>query len=72
MPAESIVRFTATVGSVQGTSTFTWPSSNHNGGRLFGVVVKGEKEPKSGSLLVEVTTPAGVITAFSAIGIVIQ
>ena len=72
MPAGSIVKFTATVGSVQGTSTFVWPNDNHNGGRSFGVAVKGEKEPKSGNLIVEVTTPDGIITAYSGIGIVIH
>jgi len=72
MPAGTIVSFTATVGSVQGTSTFVWPNDNHNGGSLFGVAIKGEKEPKSGSLIVEVTSPSGLISSYTSIGIVIQ
>jgi len=72
MPAGTIVKFISTVGSVLGTSSFTWPNDNHNGGRLFGVSVKGEAEAKSGSLLVEVTTPGGVITTFTGISIIIQ
>ncbi len=72
MPAGSTVSFTATVGAIQGTSSYTWPSENHNGGLVFGVSVKGEAEPKSGVLLVEVTTPSGVVSGSSAIGIVIQ
>lgn len=72
MPAGTIVTFISTVGSVLGTSSFTWPNDNHNGGHLFGVSVKGEAEAKSGSLLVEVTTPGGVITTFTGISIIIQ
>lgn len=72
MPAGTIVRFTATVGSVQGTSSFTWPNDNHNGGLAFGVSIKGESEPKSGTLLIEVETPSGVISGYNAINIVIQ
>lgn len=72
MPAGSIVSFTATVGSIQGSSSYTWPNDNHNGGLVFGVSVKGEAEPKSGVLIIEVTTPSGVVSASSAIGIVIQ
>lgn len=72
MPAGTIVKFTATAGSVVGPSSFTWPNDNHNGGSAFGVTVKGEKEPKSGSLIVEVTTPGGLSTIFSQIAIDIQ
>ncbi|MGL1956701.1 MAG: hypothetical protein OCD00_05225 [Colwellia sp.] len=72
MPAGTIVKFTATAGSVVGPSSFTWPSDNHNGGLAFGVTVKGEKEPKNGSLIVEVTTPSELTTIFSTIGIIIQ
>ena len=72
MPAGTVVSFSAGVGSIVGTSSFTWPNDNHNGGRSFGVTVKGEKEPKSGNLVVEVTTPNGATTIYSSIGIVIQ
>lgn len=71
MPAGTEVRFNATVGSVQGTSAFTWPNDNHNGGRSFGVSIKGENEPKSGTLLIEVETPNGTVTTYNAISIVI-
>jgi hypothetical protein len=69
MPAGSVINFTATVGSIVGPSSFTWPSDNHNGGVEWGVSIKGEKEPKSGSLVVEVITPAGLTTLFSGIAI---
>jgi len=72
MPAGTVVTFISTVGSVLGTNSFTWPNDNHNGGSLFGVSVKGEAEAKSGSLLVEVTTPGGVITTLNGISIIIQ
>ena len=72
MPAGTTVTFTATAGSVVGPSTFAWPNDNHNGGLSFGVTIKGEKEPKSGSLIVEVETPGGLSTIYSRIGIVIQ
>jgi len=72
MPAGTIVTFTATAGSVVGPSSFTWSSENHNGGSAFGVTVKGEKEPKNGSLIVEVTTPNKLTTIFGSIGIIIQ
>ncbi len=72
MPAGSIINFTSTVGSIVGPSSFTWPSDNHNGGTEWGVSIKGEKEAKSGSLLVEVITPAGLTTLFSGISVVIN
>lgn len=71
MPAGSTVSFTSSVGSVVSTSSFTWPNDNHNGGRAYGVDIKGEAEPKRGSLIVEVTTPSGVKTSGS-VDIVIQ
>jgi len=72
MPAGTVINFISTVGSVLGTSSFTWPNDNHNGGLLFGVSIKGEAEAKSGSLLVEVTTPGGVTTTLAGIAIIIQ
>jgi hypothetical protein len=72
MPAGTVVDFTATVGSIVGPSSFTWPNESHNGGRAYSVSIKGEKEAKSGNLLVEVTTPGGVSTLYSEISINIQ
>jgi len=72
MPAGTTVSFTATVGSVVGPSAFTWPNDNHNGGLVFGVSVKGEASPKTGSLIIEIETPSGVKTTFSPISITIQ
>jgi hypothetical protein len=72
MPAGTQVKFTATVGSVVGPSTFTWPNDNHNGGRSFAVSVKGETQPKTGSLVVEVTTPSGLSTLMHVADIVIE
>ncbi|WP_394131048.1 hypothetical protein [Shewanella maritima] len=71
MPAGSIVRFTTSAGSVVSSSEIVWPSTNYNGGRDFGVTVKGEDEPNSGVLLVEVETPNGVKTQVVSIGITI-
>ncbi|TLU67528.1 hypothetical protein FE810_00840 [Thalassotalea litorea] len=72
MPAGTSVKFTATVGSIVGPDTYIWPSNNHNGGREITVAIKGEKEAKSGSLIVEVTTPAGLTTTISPITIVVK
>ena len=72
MPAGTTVTFTATVGSIVGPSSYVWPNDNHNGGLAWGVSIKGEKEPKAGSLLVEVETPAGLTTLYSGISIAIK
>ncbi|HFB64484.1 MAG TPA: hypothetical protein ENJ60_02995 [Aeromonadales bacterium] len=72
MPAGTTVSFTSTVGSLVGTSTFTWPNDNHNGGLVFSVAVKGESTPKTGSLLVDVETPSGLVTSFAPISITIN
>lgn len=72
MPAGTTVKFEATKGSVEGTSEFTWPSTNNNGGASFGVTVKGETTPGNGVLLIEVETPSGLITSNSEISIVVQ
>ena len=72
MPAGTTVTFTATVGSIVGPSSYVWPNDNHNGGLAFGVSIKGEKELKAGSLIVEVETPGGLSTLYSDISIVIK
>jgi hypothetical protein len=72
MPAGTTVTFGATVGSVVGTSSYTWPGDASNGGSEFGVAIKGEAEATSGPLEINVTTPGGVTTVFSGINIVIQ
>lgn len=72
MPAGTIVTFTSSVGSVVGTSSFTWPSDGSNGGSSYGVAIKGEADPKSGVLEISVTTPLGLTTVFSNVNIVIQ
>ncbi|MCL2914351.1 hypothetical protein L2725_11285 [Shewanella corallii] len=69
MPAGSTVTFTATAGSVASSATFDWPSSNSNGGRSFSVIVKGEDQPNSGSLIIEVETPSGLKTLVATIPI---
>ncbi len=71
MPKGTIIEFTATAGSIVGPDTFEWPNDNHNGGRSFSVSIEGEDEPKTGSLLIQVTTPAGFTNVFSPIDIVI-
>ncbi|GHE78586.1 Ig-like domain-containing protein [Thalassotalea profundi] len=72
MPAGTIVSFIASVGSVVGTASYTWPSDASNGGSSFGVAIKGEAEPTSGPLEIKVETPGGVTKVFSNINIVIQ
>jgi len=72
MPTGTTVKFTATVGSIVGPSSFTWPNDNHNGGRAFAVSVKGEAQPKTGSIIIEVETPSGLNTIFTPITIIIQ
>ena len=72
MPAGSKVTFTATAGSVVSGSEYIWPSSNYNGARDFKVTVKGEDEPNSGVLLVQVESPNGLVTEVVAIGITIE
>lgn len=69
MPAGSIVRFKTSAGSVVSASEYVWPSSNYNGGRDFGVTIKGEDEPNSGVFLVEVETPNGLVTEVVSIGV---
>ena len=71
MPAGTVVEFTATAGSIVGPDSFVWPNDNHNGGRTFSVSIEGEDEPKSGSLIVEITTPSGANTTIAPISIVI-
>lgn len=71
MPAGSLVEFISTVGSVV-SGGGNWPNTNHNGGWLFGVTVKGETETKQGSLIVKVTTPGGVVSEHTVAIIDIQ
>ncbi|MCL1142938.1 hypothetical protein [Shewanella gaetbuli] len=72
MPAGSIVRFTTSAGSVVSNSEYTWPSSNYNGGRDFGVTLKGEDEPNSGVFIVTVETPNGTTTEVVSINVIIE
>ncbi len=72
MPAGSKVTFTATAGSVVSGSEYIWPSSNYNGGREFAVTIKGEDEPNSGTFMVHVESPNGLVTQVVAIGIIIE
>ncbi|GAA6205306.1 hypothetical protein [Thalassotalea sp. SU-HH00458] len=72
MPSGTLVSFVASVGSVVGTGTYTWPGDASNGGSSFGVAIKGEAEPTSGPLEIVVETPSGVTTVFNGINIVIQ
>ncbi|MCM2527619.1 hypothetical protein NDN17_03765 [Shewanella algae] len=62
MPSGSVVTFTTSAGSVASSGSYTWPSSNHNGGRQFSVTLKGADEPDSGSFIVKVKTPGGAET----------
>ena len=72
MPNGTIIEFTATAGSIVGPDAFVWSNDNHNGGRAFSVSIEGEDEPKSGSLIVQITTPSGASTTYSPISIQIS
>jgi hypothetical protein len=72
MPEGTIISFDTSVGSIVGTSSYTWPDDTSNGGTEFGVAIKGEAGATSGPLEIKVTTPAGLTTIFSSINIVIQ
>ena len=72
MPAGTTVTFVSSVGSVVGTASYTWPGDSSNGGSAFGVAIKGEAEPTSGPLEINVTTPGDVTTVFTSINIFIQ
>ncbi|WNC70983.1 hypothetical protein RGQ13_12695 [Thalassotalea psychrophila] len=71
MPKGTIIEFTSTVGSIVGPDTFTWSNDNHNGGQEFSVSIKGEDEAKSGSLIVQITTPGGTTTTKTLIDVAI-
>ncbi|KFZ37109.1 hypothetical protein HR45_11890 [Shewanella mangrovi] len=62
MPAGSVVNFSTTAGSVDSTASYTWPSSNHNGGRQFSVTLGGADQPDSGTFIVTVTSPGGLVS----------
>jgi hypothetical protein len=72
MPVGTTVSFIAVVGSIVGTSSYTWPSDANNGGREYSVAVKGTASATSGPLQIQVETPSGVTTLFSGINIVIE
>ncbi|QSX30929.1 hypothetical protein JYB88_04585 [Shewanella cyperi] len=72
MPFGTKVTFSASVGEIITEDNYNWPSSNTPGGMRFGVAVKGETTPKSGTLVVETLTPHGVSTQVEVIPIVIH
>ena len=60
MPFDTKVVFKTGVGSFVSTNSFAWPNDNHNGGRQYSVAIKGEEDPTSGTLSVEIETASGV------------
>jgi hypothetical protein len=72
MPAGTKINITATAGVVVSKNSYIWPSSNRIGGLSFGIIVKGEEEPNSGALLIEVLTPNGVDTLVATVPITIH
>jgi hypothetical protein len=72
MPAGTVVSFTASVGSIVGTSSFTWPSDGTNGGSQYSIAIKGATEPSSGILEISVETPGGLVSVISPVSIIIQ
>ncbi|MFB2639146.1 Ig-like domain-containing protein [Shewanella bicestrii] len=57
MPAGTVVSFKATGATVTSSASYTWPSTNYNGGREFVVSLKGGDQADSGNFIVTVTTP---------------
>jgi len=72
MPFGTKIEFSSTVGSIIAGGSVTWGSDGHNGGQQFNVAIKGESEPKSGTLFVEITPPSGTGVIFSVATITIQ
>ncbi|MCH1919772.1 hypothetical protein L9G15_10030 [Shewanella sp. A3A] len=62
MPAGSVVSFATSAGSIDSAPSYTWPSSNYNGGRQFSVTIGGADQPDSGTFSVTVTSPNGLVT----------
>ncbi|MEL4430907.1 Ig-like domain-containing protein [Shewanella mangrovisoli] len=56
MPAGTVVNFKATGASVTSSTSYTWPSTNYNGGRQFTVSLKGSDQADTGNFIVTVTT----------------
>ncbi|MGI2209362.1 Ig-like domain-containing protein [Shewanella baltica] len=57
MPAGTVVSFKATGATVTSSASYTWPSTNYNGGREFVVSLKGGEQADSGNFIVTATTP---------------
>lgn len=57
MPAGTVVNFKASGATVTSSASYTWPSTNYNGGRQFVVSLKGGEQADSGNLIVTVITP---------------
>jgi len=72
LPAGTTVSFEATIGSLQGTSSFEVPSTNKNGGLDFSFSIKAPTEPGTGSVNIIVTTPSGLQTVVGVISVVVQ
>ena len=79
MPAGTVVNFKATGATVTSSASYTWPSSNYNGGREFVVSLKGGDQADSGNFIVTVTTPGisgsgieGITTELLNIPIVVK
>ncbi len=65
LPHDTTINFSASVGSIIAGGSTSWGNDAHNGGRQFNVAIKGETEPKSGTLFVEITDASGGSETFS-------
>jgi len=72
MPYGTTIEFSTTVGSIVAGGSTEWGSDGHNGGQQFNVAIKGETEPKSGTLFVEIQSPLGSAVVYSVATINIQ
>lgn len=71
IPGGSTVSLATTIGSVS-PSSFTFPSTNYNGGHRFGVVVTGTEDGGSGTLSVSIETPSGIKTSVAIASVIVQ
>ncbi|MGX5172771.1 Ig-like domain-containing protein [Aliikangiella sp. IMCC44653] len=72
MPAGTTVKFETTIGSLTGTTSFEFPSTNRNGGYEFSFTVKAGTTPGQGVVNVEVETPGGLKTVASLVNVIVE
>ena len=72
MPVGTVVEFVSTTGSLQGTTSFTWPNHNKNGGTAFSFALKAPAQAESGLITVEVTPPGRSTLVLSVMSVIVS